>query len=380
MENQKHSENFNNSRNDQSEAAARKWFCRCLSVLAGLLILTGLVVVIVDPYFHYHKPFSFLTYRLYEERYTNDGISRHIDFDAMITGTSMAQNFKPSEMDQLFGTQSVKETFSGAGYQELSQNLERALKRNSNLKTVIWTIDYNGLIREKDWTQYEGYPTYLYDDNPWNDTQYVFNKSVFYHGVLTNIAKTILQQPSTSMDEYSSWDKPTGLQYIMQSYDRWEEKAPMRAGLSPEEREMVITNIRENIVELVKQYPDTTFYLFYTPYSICFWDFQNQEGLMMRQFEAEQIATEMLLDCANVKLYNFYDKYDIICNLDNYRDREHYAPEINSAILQWIQAGDGLVTQDNYMSKLTQEKEFYLNYDYDGIYLNSTGQQIGNEE
>ena len=89
---------------------------------------------------------------------------------------------------------------------------------------------------------------------------------------------------------------------------------------------------------------------------------------MMRQFEAEQIATEMLLDCANVKIYNFYDKYDIICNLDNYRDREHYAPEINSAILQWIQAGDGLITRDNYMSKLEQEKEFYLNYDYDSIY------------
>ena len=66
MENQKHSENLNNSRNDQSEAAARKWFCRCLSVLTGLLILTGLVVVVVDPYFHYHKPFSFLSYRLYE--------------------------------------------------------------------------------------------------------------------------------------------------------------------------------------------------------------------------------------------------------------------------------------------------------------------------
>lgn len=123
MENQKHSENLNNSRNDQSEAAARKWFCRCLSILAGLLILTGLVVVVVDPYFHYHKPFSFLSYRLYEERYTNDGISRHFDFDAMITGTSMAQNFKPSEMDELFGTNAVKETFSGAGYQELSENL-----------------------------------------------------------------------------------------------------------------------------------------------------------------------------------------------------------------------------------------------------------------
>lgn len=54
----------------------------------------------------------------------------------------MAQNFKPSEMDALFGTQSVKETFSGAGFQELSQNLERALQRNKNLKRFYgrWII------------------------------------------------------------------------------------------------------------------------------------------------------------------------------------------------------------------------------------------------
>ena len=143
MKNQKHSEVLDHDRNDRAEAAARRWFCRCLSILAGLLILTGLVVVVVDPYFHYHKPFSFLSYRLYEERYINDGISRHFDFDAMITGTSMAQNFKPSEMDRLFGTHAVKETFSGAGYQELSENLERALKRNPELKTVLWVVDYN---------------------------------------------------------------------------------------------------------------------------------------------------------------------------------------------------------------------------------------------
>ena len=347
---------------------SKKWLGKCIGSLVGAVVLMLALCFVFDPYFHFHKPFSFVRYRLYDERYTNDGISRHFDYDAIVTGTSMAQNFKPSEMDQLFGTHAVKETFSGAGYQELSQNLERALKRNQNLKTVIWTIDYNGLIREKDWTQYEGYPTYLYDDDPWNDTQYVFNKSIFYHGTLTNIAKTILRKPSTSMDEYSSWNKPTGLQYILQSYDRWEERAPMQSGLLPEEREMVIANIQENIINLVNQYPNTTFYLFYTPYSICFWDFQNQEGLMMRQFEAEQIATELLLQCSNVKLYNFYDKYDIICNLDNYRDKEHYSAEINSKILQWIAAEDSKITLDNYKDRLEAEKDFYLHYDYDKIF------------
>ena len=34
--------------------------------------------------------------------------------------------------------------------------------------------------------------------------------------------------------------------------------------------------------------------------------------LMKEQFEAEQIATEILLQYDNVKLYNFYDSYDII--------------------------------------------------------------------
>lgn len=351
---------------------AEKWLKKCIMALIGSVVLILALYFIFDPYFHFHKPFSFIRYRLYEERYTNDGISRHFDYDAIVTGTSMAQNFKTSEMDSLFGTHAVKETFSGAGYQELSQNLERALKRNADLNTVIWTVDYNGLIREKDWTQYEGYPTYLYDDNPWNDTQYVFNKSIFYHGILPNVIKTVLRQPSTTMDEYSAWNKETGLKYIMQNYERWEERADMRPGLTDEERTMVIENIQENFVDLIKQYPDITFYLFYTPYSICFWDFQNQEGLMLRQFEAEQLATELLLECPNVRLYNFFDKYDIICNPDNYRDKEHYSAEINSLILQWIYNGDGLVTKENYQDKLQAEKEFYLNYDYESIFEGMT--------
>lgn len=307
---------------------AKRWFIACMTALLGVVLLL-LVFWVFDPYFHFHRPFSFVSYRLYDERYMNDGISRHFDYDAVITGTSMAQNFKTSELDALFGTRSVKETFSGAGYQELSQNQERALKRNEALKTVIWALDYNGLIREKDWTQYEGYPEYLYDDNPWNDVQYVFNKSVLYHGVLPNIARTVTGQPSTTMDEYSSWDKETGLQYILQTY-----------------------------------------YVFYTPYSICYWDSLIQEGSIERQFEAEQLVTELLLQCPNVRLYNFYDRFDVITNLDNYRDKEHYAANVNSMILEWMAGGEGLVTGDNYLERLERERQYYLNYDYDGIYQN----------
>lgn len=358
----------NQKKNLSQEEIAKRWFKKCGIFLLGIIGVIIALFYVFDPYFHFHKPFSFVSYRLYEERYTNDGISRHFDYDAMITGTSMAQNFKTSEMDELFKVQSVKETFSGSGFQETSDNLRRALERNENLKTVVWSLEYNGMIREEKWTQYEGYPTYLYDDNPWNDVSYVFNKSTFYHGVMPNVAKTMLGQPSTTMDEYSSWNKATGLEYIKQTYTRQEETEEMIPGLTEEEKQMVAGNIKGNFVDLVKQYPDTTFYIFYTPFSICYWESLYQEGMMMKLFEAEQITTELLLDCPNVKLFNFYDQYDVITNTDNYRDKEHYSAKINTKILEWMSSGVGLLTKDNYLNRFEIQKEYYLNYDYDSIY------------
>ena len=323
---------------------------------------------VIDPYFHFHKPFDFISYRLYDERYINDGISRHFDYNAVITGTSMAQNFKTSEADRLYGARFVKETFSGADYSELAENLGRALKYNDDLKTIIWAMDFNALIRDKDYKAYDSYPTYLYDDNVLNDVSYVFNKSIWYHGVLTDLYMTLTGRPSTTFDEYSAWKRETGYEYIMAAYDRWEEKADMVQGLNDDDKVMVEQNIRQNFIDLINRYPDTTFYIFYTPYSIIWWDFMNQEGMMRMQFDAELIATRLFLECPNVKLFNFNDKYDIITDLDNYRDKEHYSQHINSYILEWMAESDGLVTQDNYSERFETEKDYYLNYDYENIF------------
>lgn len=351
---------------DQKEA--RKWFLKCITILIAALLFIAFAVIFVDPYFHYHKPYSFLSYRLHDERYTNDGISRYFDFDAIITGTSMTQNTKPSEMDAYFGTHSVKEPFPGAGYKELAENLDRALTRNPNVSTVLWAVDYNGLLRDGNWQQYDSYPTYLYDDNPFNDASYLFNKSILYHGVLPNLAMTLSGEASTTMDEYSSWERETGLDQILASYDRDHVNLNVTTTFGAEEYETVTETITSNITRIVNKYPDTTFYLFYPPYSICYWDAQNLRGTIPRQLKAEQTATELLLECPNVRLYNFFDQYDIICNLDYYCDDGHYNAEINSLILKWISEGTGLVTKENYLEKLQKEEDFFLNYDYESIY------------
>ena len=347
---------------------AKSWLKKCIFVLLGCLLVIAILMIIVDPYFHYHKPLSFLSYRLYEERYINDGISRHFDYDAIITGTSMAQNFKTSEMDNLFDTHAVKEPFSGAGYQELCENLDRALRRNHEVKTVIMAVDYNGLLRSYDWSKYESYPTYLYDDTYLNDAPYLWNKSILYHGTLNNVAMSLQKETSTTMDEYSAWTHATGLEHVLGSYDRQSLAVAEDREFDELDREMVTKTVESNIVKLVNKYPNTTFYLFYTPYSICYWDALSIEGMIEKQMDAEKLATELLLQCSNVKLYNFFDKTEIICDLDYYNDLGHYSAEVNSMILQWMAEGSGLVTQDNSLDRLKQERQFFLNYNYDAIY------------
>lgn len=76
-----------------------------------------------------------------------------------------------------------------------------------------------------------------------------------------------------------------------------------------------------------------------------------------------------MLEYDNVKLYSFFNNYDLICNLNNYKDTAHYSEKINSQILQWIKNDEYLITKDNVDEYLEQEREFYLNYDYDSIFI-----------
>ena len=79
------------------------WNKIVLGSTGAALILVAAVNMLIDPFLHYHAPLGGLQYPLKDERYQNDGIMRNYPYNAVITGTSMCQNFKPSEFDDLWG-------------------------------------------------------------------------------------------------------------------------------------------------------------------------------------------------------------------------------------------------------------------------------------
>ena len=75
-----------------------EWFVTVIVILT----IVGYAVYTVDPFIHYHKPYTDkYFYMLDNERSQNDGITKHFDYDAMITGTSMTENFKTTDMDDV---------------------------------------------------------------------------------------------------------------------------------------------------------------------------------------------------------------------------------------------------------------------------------------
>lgn len=345
----------------------KKWFLATLSGTAGILFLILVAMVVIDPYFHYHGAIAGVSYRLYSERYMNYGIAKNFEYDALITGSSMNQNFKTTLMDDLYGTKSIKIAFSGAGFQEIAATIDAALSSGNEVKYVLWGLDYNGLNREYDWQGYDEYPEYLYDTNPLNDVSYVWNKTILFEGLFTDLLMTLQGEESTTFDEYSSWEAGRGWESISQTYQRSDEILPMET-VTEGTKERVRKNITENIVNLVNKYPDTQFLLFYTPYSALYWESIYRDGTLEKQLELEAIATELLLECDNVKLYSFARETQITGEVNLYRDKEHYVAEINDCIMTWIARDYGRLTKENYQELIRWEYDYYMNYDYDRLY------------
>ena len=133
---------------------------------------------------------------------------------------------------------------------------------------------------------------------------------------------------------------------------------------------MVKENVKQNLVQIAKDNPEVEFYYFYTPYSIYYWDDINNNGKLLKQIQAEKIATEIMLEFDNIHLHSFWNNVEMISNLDNYKDVAHYGEWINSDILKWMKNGDYLLTKTNYESYYKNIERIYKNYNYEGLFAN----------
>lgn len=353
---------------------SKKWVISYLCIALILMVLIAIPVVIVDPFFHYHAPDTeHYYYVLDNQRSQNDGISRNFEYDALITGTSMTENFKASEVSALWGVNPVKASYAGASYKEINDNMVRALKSNPDLKFVIRGLDPVMFTMDKDTMRDDqgDYPAYLYDNNIFNDVEYIFNKDVMFkraYPMFIDRLKGDNYTGITDFDTYCSWSngciygtktvRPNGVEAVAPG-------EPVH--ITDEQKKVVYDTLNQNVLACPEKYQDVTFYYFFTPYSVAWWKSFVDDGTIYTQIEAEEIFIEEILKHDNIRLFSFSNEDYITADLNNFTDEMHYGGWVNSLMLEYMSKGKCEITLDNYKDYLEKELNFYANYDYNQI-------------
>ena len=155
----------------------KTWALLCLLGIVGAYAFISAVVIAIDPFqvyrlaTRYMPPIDNIT-----QVYANAGIVRSYDYDSAIVGTSVTENFRPTQMDELLGGRFIKLcTSAGTAYNH-ALLLNLAFDTHE-IKRIVYGLDVYSFIAGLDHTGSE-VPLYLYDRNPFNDVQYWLNRSV----------------------------------------------------------------------------------------------------------------------------------------------------------------------------------------------------------
>lgn len=206
----------------------KKWMIITLGSIIVILLAVCGTTIYIDPFFHYHKPLEHFSYAMNNGRYINDGITRNFEYDAIITGSSLIENSKTTEIDALFEVNSIKIPYPGATYKEIGEAVARSCKYNPNIKYVIRGLDYMKLTGDKDSMRYDSYPDYLYDSNLFNDVSYLLNKEILFDYTLEmDYDSSKRGHDEIDFDKYSNTMKESefGKEAVLSTYGRVEQSA-----------------------------------------------------------------------------------------------------------------------------------------------------------
>ena len=328
---------------------------RLLAGILAVLVLIGAIVFVFDPFYHYHKPWLGLKAVLNDKEYQCVGTLRNFDYDALLVGSSVMENNDNSWYDDAYGIRSIKAIRSYGATADLCYLMDIAYE-DHEIKRVFYNIDPSSLSASAE-TTYEstGCPIYLYDSNPFNDVQYLYNKDVLLSKIPYQIANSFIGDYKESLSyNWAKW-KSFSSDLALSGYRRSVEPSEMM------EETVYQKELDANIALLTKQvadHPETEFIFFYPTYSMLWWDGIVRTGERDAYIYNEIQMTKALLQYDNVRIFCFQDIDEVATNLDYYMDTIHFSPEINRLMLDKIIAGEREMTLDNYVEVIEGVKEF----------------------
>ena len=328
-----------------------------------VLAVIAALVIIIDPFSRYHAPWFGLAAVETDERSSAIGLARNLDYDTVLIGSSMSENFRNTWFeDGVFGNKCVKIALQGAHYSDYSHVIDEALKHNGT-KNVVFCLD-TYLFTDMPSAYPQTIEDYYISDVGPGDVHYLFNRSVFFEYIpkflVTNVREGFnAENAYLWSDDYEYSKYAARLAYMSN-----------RLLARNEERQYDLyfetgDGFTDPLIGQIKSHPDVTFYLYAPPYSILFWDDVILRGNATATICVLEREYRKLLECDNVRLFYFQDDEEVITDLSNYRDYSHYKIDVNQYMYEAMRDGTHELTLDDYYDRLLDMFNFVNTYYYE---------------
>ena len=330
----------------------KAWAILTLALAIGSIAALCLTVIFIDPFQVYHLATRYMPpIDNTTQVYANAGIVRSYDYDSAIVGTSVTENFRPTQMDSLLGGRFIKLcTSAGTAYNHaLLLNLAF---QTHDMKRVVYGLDVYSFIGRIDQTGSD-VPLYLYDDNFFNDVSYWLNRSVFGSFLPRCLKAWGQRQDDSIRDSMYSWagqDDYGPISLYTARFTPPENPLPADARV-----QIAQDNLKTNLIPYIAEHPETQFDIFFPPYSAAEWATMESKGTLEAMLTLRGLCYDALSGYDNVTIYDFSARADWVLDLNNYKDTLHYGQWINDAITECIARGESVVASREALDTATNQ-------------------------
>ncbi len=368
----------------------------CLGVLGTVCALFGSLLLygfLFDPWQLFHQPWFRKTVFINNARFQNAGIINSHDFDSAILGNSMAENFSAAEASAQLGGKFLNLSMAGSLFSERQIVLEHLFRRKK-IKQMIISLDHLPFVRAGQYSQ-DMPPerfAFLYNRNPFDDFRLYFDIRLLRCWNFSKKNSCGEEIPGTarvkSVEELYQW-----FPYYVKAFGgvkawcRWGKKSPefnvflkeiirvadiVAQGSKDVWKEQFLSECRSNsrssfeqhILPVLQAQPETTFFLFFPPYSRLWYAMQEQ--YYVSYYKSYQLFIEDVVRTAgalpNVRIFGF-DNQDFTADIANYKDQSHYHKDINAKLLRLMAEGRGVLTTENFPAYLKEIAGLAASYD-----------------
>ncbi len=345
---------------------ARRFVVQFIAIALSLLLLAAAAVFVIDPLYQYHTPWFGLGMPLFSERYQNAGLARQMEYDAVILGSSMVESNRARWYNAAFDCRTLKLSIASAFLSEYDQTLSLIYQRQT-LDYVFLCLDVYPLTDGGGFT-WQSCPAYLYDNDPLNDVKYIWNRDVlldtfpqYFEGC---------KAPAPLEDAFAYADRVSfGRSVSLTPHLAWRSAvAPAEAQLPRDTYLESCSEALTGITGHIAAHPETTYYIFFPPYSAIYWDKQIRLGLAEAQLSAVRQAAETLTAYLNVRLFCFLGAEEYVCDLERYSDAMHFDRATSESLVSDMRSGVYEVTSENCAAVSEALEDWIMRLDYDALF------------